>query len=303
MNGPAARLRSVLVLGATSQIGFFLLPLLAQRGIEVAALTRRPDLPRGCPQPGVRWHTYSTQALAASLAEAGRFDAAVCLAPLPGLLPLLDDLAGLGVRRLVAFGTTARFYKSASADPGERHLMQELVAAEAELPGRCEALDIAWTLFRPTLVYGCGRDGTIMFIAWFVRRFGFFPLSQGGRGLRQPVHAADLARACAEVLDNPRTCRKAYDLSGGTTVTYRQMVEAVFRQLGRPALTPPVPFGVFRTAIAVAKRLPRLRGLSAPMAARMGSDMCFDHQEATQDFGFHPRPFGLDDLAIGEGSR
>ncbi len=298
MNSPT---NSVLVLGATSQVGFFLLPLLAQHGIEVGALTRGRDLPR--PQPSVRWYSYSAQALAASLPDAGRFDAAVCLAPLPYLLPLLADLAALGVRRLVAFGTTACFYKSASSDPGEQYLMRRLVAAEAALASCCQPLGIAWTLFRPTLIYGGGRDSSITLIARFVRRFGFFPLSRAGRGLRQPVHAADLAQACVEVLDNPRTCGKAYNLSGGTTVTYRQMVEAVFRQLGRPAMTPSVPIGLFQAAIAVAKSVPRLRGLSVQMVPRMGEDMCFDHQEATQDFGFRPRPFGLDELAIGGGGR
>ena len=303
MNGPATHLRSVLILGATSQIGFFLVPMLAQRGIAVCALTRSRDLPRQCLHQDVRWHSYTSQALAASLADAGSFDAVVCLTPLPALLPLLSDLAALSVKRLVAFGTTARFYKNASSDPAELDLMQEFVAAEAELPGRCQALGITWTLFRPTLVYGCGRDGTIMFIARFVRRFGFFPLSRGGQGLRQPVHAADLAHACAAVLENPRTYGRAYDLSGATKVTYRQMVEAVFKQLGRPALTPSVPIGLFRAAIAVGKRLPRFRGLSAQMAQRMGGNICFDHHEATRDFGFHPRPFGLNDLALGEGSR
>lgn len=287
------------MLGATSQIGFFLIPKLAQRSIEVAALTRGQVRTGVCPNPGVQWRAYSAHALVASLANAGRFHAAVSLAPLPALLPLLCDLAKLGVRRLVAFGTTGLFYKSESTDRVEQDYMQEFITAEAELPARCNALGIAWTLFRPTLVYGCGRDGNIMSIAWFVRRFGFFPLSEGGRGLRQPVHAADLAGACVDVLNNPHTYAKAYNLSGGSIVTYRQMVEAVFRQLGRPVLTPRVPMSLLRATIALAKRLPRLRGLSTEMAARMGDDMCFDHEEATRDFGFSPRPFGLDDLALG----
>ncbi len=72
--------------------------------------------------------------LAASLAALGRFDAAVCLAPLPAVLPLLLDLAKLGVRRLLAFGTTSRFSKHASADLAEQDNMRQFIAAEAELP-------------------------------------------------------------------------------------------------------------------------------------------------------------------------
>jgi nucleoside-diphosphate-sugar epimerase len=303
MNDPVALHRRMLVLGATSQVGFFLMPILARRGIEVKALTRRPDRAGDSSHPGVGWRTYSPEALAASLVDAGRFDAAICLAPLPELLPMLFDLARLGVRRVVAFGTTSRFSKHASADLAEQHHMRRFITAEAELPAKCDALGISWTLFRPTLVYGCGRDANIAFIASCIRRFGFFPLAEGGRGLRQPVHAADLAQACADALDNSRTHAKAYNLSGGSTLTYRQMVEAVFRQLGRPIMTPHVPTTLFRAAIAVTKRLPRLHGLSTEMATRMGTDLCFDHLEATRDFGFDPRPFGLDNLAVDGGGQ
>ncbi len=100
-------------------------------------------------------------------------------------------------------------------------------------------------------------------------------------------------------MGNPRTHGKAYNLSGGNVVSYREMVEAVFRQLGRPVRTPHVPVALLRAAIAVAKKLPTLHGLSGEMATRMSSDLCFDHQEATRDFGFQPRPFSLDDLAVG----
>jgi nucleoside-diphosphate-sugar epimerase len=162
----------------------------------------------------------------------------------------------------------------------------------------CERHAIAWTVFRPTLVYGCGRDRNVTFIAKFVRRFGFFPLFSGGRGLRQPVHADDLAQACTQALDNRSTYGKAYILSGASTVTYREIVEAVFRELGKPVRTLDVPLPLFQAAIGIAKKLPRMRGLSTEMATRMGIDICFDHQEAATDFGFRPRPFRLDALAV-----
>jgi len=55
---------------------------------------------------------------------------------------------------------------------------------------------------------------------------------------------------------------------------------------------------LFRAAIALAKLLPGLRGLSTDMATRMSVDMCFDHSDAARDFGFSPRSFVLDDQAL-----
>jgi nucleoside-diphosphate-sugar epimerase len=211
---------------------------------------------------------------------------------------LVPDLARVGVRRILAFGTTGRFYKGDSSDPREREHVRRIETAEGHLVELCDRYEIAWTLFRPTLVYGCGLDRSVMFIARCVRRFGFFPVVGDARGLRQPVHAEDVASACVAVLDKAKTFGKAYNLSGGSTLTYRQMVEAVFSQLRRPVRIFRMPLPVFRVIIAIAKLLPGLRGLSTEMATRMNTDMCFDHSEAASDFGFSPRPFVLDERAL-----
>jgi nucleoside-diphosphate-sugar epimerase len=298
----SAAAHRALVFGATSQIGFFLLPRLAAAGMEVVALTRGAGLQNAddeADRARVIWRRYPPGPLKTSIGDATPVAAAFFLAPLAWLPPLIPELAGLGVQRLIGFGTSGRFYKTASADAAEQGYMRDLIAAEETIATLCERHSISWTVFRPTLVYGCGRDRNIMFIANFVRRFGFFPLFSGGRGLRQPVHADDLALACTQVLGNPRAYGKAYTLSGGSTLTYREMVEAVFRQLGKPVRTFGVPLSLFQAAIAVAKKLPRLRGLSPEMATRMGIDICFDHHEAASDFGFKPRPFALDALAVG----
>jgi nucleoside-diphosphate-sugar epimerase len=203
------------------------------------------------------------------------------------------------VRRLIAFSTTARFYKTDSADDAERGRLAQLVAAEDAMAELSRRYHIVWTLFRPTLVYGCGRDRNVTAIARFVRSLGFFPIVDGGRGLRQPVHADDVAQACVAALDRPLTHGKAYTLSGGSVVTYRQMVEAVFRQLGRAPRIVEVPLPVLRAAIAAARWVPGLRSLSPEMASRMCVDLCFAHAEAAHDFGFRPRAFQLDDTAVG----
>jgi len=195
-------------------------------------------------------------------------------------------------------GTTGRFYKLESSDSGERAQMRDMDVAESQFAELCGRYRIAWTLFRPTLVYGCGLDRNITFIAECVRRFGFFPVAGDARGLRQPLHAEDLAYACLAVLDNTATIGKAYNLSGGSTLTYREMVEAVFHQLHRPVRIARVPLSLLRAAIAVAKLLPGLGGLSTEMAARMSVDLCFDHADAARDFGFSPRPFVLDQRAL-----
>jgi nucleoside-diphosphate-sugar epimerase len=126
-------------------------------------------------------------------------------------------------------------------------------------------------------------------LARLARRFGAIPLAGTGAGLRQPVHAEDLARAALAVLDHPATRGRAYDLPGGETLSYRAMVERVFEGLGRRPRVIPVPPVLWRAGFTVAGRL--LPGANAQMGARMEVDLTFDAGPAQRDFNWRPRDF------------
>ncbi|MDE2259817.1 MAG: NAD(P)-dependent oxidoreductase, partial [Betaproteobacteria bacterium] len=111
--------------------------------------------------------------------------------------------------------------------------------------------------------------------------------------LRQPVHAEDVAAACVAALQAPQAENRSYVLSGGETLTYREMVVRVFTALGRPPRCFSVPLGVFILALKGLRRWPRYRHWTAAMALRMGEDLIFDHSEARRDLGFVPRAFRL----------
>jgi nucleoside-diphosphate-sugar epimerase len=283
---------SVLVTGATSQVGSFLLPRLVNQGLQVHAMSRTPP---GENDPGVLWHLGDIENGELPIVDAAFL---IHLAPLPLLPRLLPSLIASGFMRVIAFGSTSRFSKQNSSDAEERDFALQLVQAEREIASCCEHSRIPWTVFRPTLIYGCGKDRNITVIAKFIRRFGFFPLLGETKGLRQPVHADDLALACLSVLDNPAAFNRAYDLSGGETLSYRQMVERIFEGLGKSPKFLPAPLLVFQALMKIASLLPRYRYLSGAMARRMNEDLYFDHAEASRDFGYSPRGFrpNADDL-------
>ncbi len=111
--------------------------------------------------------------------------------------------------------------------------------------------------------------------------------------MRQPIHAEDVAAACVSALQAPDAANRAYNISGGETLTYREMVARVFAALGRRPRLLTVPLWVFRLAVSVLPCLPRYRQWSAAMAERMNRDLVFDHTEAARDIGFKPRYFAL----------
>jgi nucleoside-diphosphate-sugar epimerase len=280
--------KKIMVTGATSIIGGFLLSNLLGAGYEVHAISRRSaaTLPS---DDKLTWH----QADVSEPEQLPDINAQLLihLAPLWLLPPLLPVLNKLQLKRVIGFGSTSVFSKALSVNAAERKVATRLAEAEEVVYHFCSAANVNWTIFRPTLVYDCVRDKNITRIANFIRRYGFFPLIGQAAGLRQPVHAADLAEACMTALSQPLTFNKAYNLSGGETLSYRQMVERIFNSLGKPAHFLVAPLWLYRLAIRFAIMLPGKQEITTEMATRMNVDLCFDHVEAVRDFGFSPRSF------------
>lgn len=266
----------VVITGATSLIGHFLLPRLTQAGYEVHALSRRPHDDRATRlAAGVRWHQVN-DSLENTIPGLVPARTLIHLAPL-WLLPDWLETSALRVgRRVIAFSSTSRFSKARSGEADERHLAQRLALAEDQVITISNARDLAWTLFRPTLIYGAGMDGNVSVIARIIKRFGFFPIAGEGKGLRQPIHADDLARICIAVLDQSRAHSQAINVTGAETFSYRVMVETIFHAMGKPPRILSLPPSVFKLMVSVMRFAPRFRYLNSEMVERMNSDLCFD---------------------------
>jgi nucleoside-diphosphate-sugar epimerase len=274
----------VLLTGASSQIGLFLIPRLLREGHQLFAISRRwRD-----GDDGVEWLVDDVLTPQMPWPAA---DVLIHIAPLRLLPALLPDFLAKGGRRVICFGTTSRYSKAVSGNTQEKAFAAEQIAAESRVTELCEAASAAWTVFRPTLIYGAGMDRNVTMIAQIIRRFGLFPLFGAASGRRQPVHADDLAAACVAALAEPKTFNSAYDLAGGETLSYRAMVERIFAAEGRISRFVPVPLVVFRAAMWCISRIPRFKDFNAEMARRMNEDLVFDTANATRDFGFAPRQF------------
>ncbi len=266
----------VLVFGATSQIGHFLLPRILASGGEVIALSRRHHADAA----GVRW------------LEGGLPDAVPALPPLRAIASFgpLDALAcwlsGLETApapRLVATSSMSVLTKRDSQVPAERELIARLAAGEQELARQCRRLGMAWTILRPTLIYGAGLDRSLTPIARRAARWRIFPLPQG-RGLRQPVHADDLAQAVLACLHSDAAAGRILSFGGGERLVAAQMFARVRASL--PLRTLPLPVG--RPLLALmAAILPAARG----PVSRLDADLVADNDEAVRLLGVSPRPF------------
>ena len=140
------------------------------------------------------------------------------------------------------------------------------------------------------MVYDPGRDRNVSTLAALARRFGFVPLAWPARGLRQPIHADDVARAMMAARDAPGAVDAAFVIPGSETLEYREMVRRIMRATGRRPIVVYLPLGPARLAMAVWLRATGA-AYSLAMLERMNTDLVFDPQPAREALGVSFRPF------------
>lgn len=276
-------MKTALVFGASGQIGAPLLHRLGERGWRVLALSRDAH----SDAPGRHW-LQGDFARMPSLP--GAVDAIFSCGPLDAFARWYGE-SRISAPRIVAFGSTSAMTKGDSEDGHERDLVRRLLGAEAELFDASDRRGAAATMLRPTLVYGSGRDATLSRIAALARRHGRFPLPRHADGLRQPVHVGDLADAAFAASQSVPAQGRAYDLPGGETLPYRDMVKRVLDCLEPPPALLELPMPLFRLALRAARSRGIARDLTDAAVRRMREDLVFDAEPAERDFGYAPRGF------------
>jgi len=271
------------VLGATSLVGEYLLTGLVAAENSVVAFSRQSMSPSFT---NVEWVQIPVEPL--SVPSFKEIPSWVSLLPiwiLPQYFPLLQRF---GIKLLVALSSTSRFTKINSPYADERALAQRLVAAEKSILVWGEKHNINVILLQSTMIYAAGRDVNISSMARFIQKVGFFPVMGTAQGLRQPVYAKDVASACsAALIDTPLL--NSYILSGGETLSYRDMVQRIFVTLNKPVRIISVPLWLFKIGTFIG----RCQGKKIPygIAERMNQDLVFDHKLATRDLNFMPQKF------------
>jgi nucleoside-diphosphate-sugar epimerase len=265
-------MRTVLVFGASGAVGRYLLPQLPDAYYKVSPVSR--DTRAG-------W-------LSGDLYDTNRdwpaTDIVISLGPLDAFAAWLESQQ-CAPGRVIALSSMSAESKALSPDPAERELAERLRAAEARVFDCTTRRDIACTIFRPTLIYGAGSDRSLAPIARFARRWHLLPIPLAATGLRQPVHAADLADACAAVIDLPVTYAKIYPLGGGERLTFATLLRRLCRAQRGLILPIPMPLAMLR-----------LSRISPGVLARLREPLVADNAAALRDFGYAPRGFMAADV-------
>ena len=277
----------LVVLGGSNLIAGYLLRRLAAQGRGALVMARRPvELPATC-------DLLLRDALQAGGWTAPAGSSVVSVLPIATLVRMLPHLAE--AKAIVAIGSTSVLSKGGSEEPYERAIAQSLAASEAALAAWCTERGIRYTILRPTLVYDGRGDRNVARMAQFIRKFGILPVARPASGLRQPIHADDIAKSILGALDNEAAYDRTFNIAGGEILTYRAMAERVFAAQGRKARFLMLSTGVLGAGFWLAARCGLVESSSPTMLMfrRMNQDLVFDVEPGLDVLGYRPRPFEI----------
>lgn len=192
---------------------------------------------------------------------------------------LIDCLQKAGqFPRLIIIGTTGVYSKynqySAEYKKAETHLSQ---------------YSGSYCLLRPTMIYGSPRDKNLHKLISFCNRYGFFPIFGSGDNLIQPIHAGDIAQTLLTVWER-HDLQGTYDLSGGSIVTFRELLSLISVLLDKPVrqLSLPLQLGI-NLATASEKLFGNKSPVKREQILRLQEDKAYSHSDAQRDLNFQPR--------------
>jgi uncharacterized protein YbjT (DUF2867 family) len=237
---------SICVLGGTGFVGSHLVSRLVRDGHRVRVLTRNRDRHRELlVLPGLE------------LREADVHDAAMLPEALRGhdvvinLIGILNEAGGARFRRVHA--ELARTVVGACRSAGIPRLLQmsSLRADEgapsaylrskglAERLVREDAGAVAWTIFRPSVIFGPG-DGFMNKFANLLRLFPVLPIARAGARFA-PVYIGDVVEAMVRTLGDRAAHGECYELCGPEVLTLGELVRYVAKVLGKRRLVVGLP--------------------------------------------------------------
>jgi nucleoside-diphosphate-sugar epimerase len=274
----------VLLTGASSQIGVFVIPRLVRAGFRVSAVSRKGK-PLSYPEfREVEW-----------LNETDALDAAKSCQYLVSAGPL--ELAQkflmscTQAQKAIVFSSSSVETKQQSGNAAERRQIRNMLSLESELRSESENRGVKLVIFRPTLIYGCGLDTNISRLANWINRFGFMPVNGKAAGLRQPVHADDLATVALAAMLSDHDLPPVLNLSGGDTLSYSDMVSRIFFAVGKPARLLRLPQWLFVLLADLASAIKPTGGINSEMVRRQRHHLVFEDQQARDCLNYNPRPF------------
>jgi NADH dehydrogenase len=285
----------ILVTGGTGAMGNVLVRMLHQRGDKVRVLCMPGD-------PFVsRVKDYSADIRYADIANReqcqGVCDGVAAVLHLAAVIVSNDEtdfrkINVEGTRTIIEEAKKARvgqfIYVSSASVVYPRPTSYSLSKQEAE--DIVKKSGLAYTIARPTLVYGArGGQEFDMYLA-YLARFPVVPFIGGGGSLKRPVYVDDVNDGLLAMCGNEKALRKTYNLSGGEAISIVDFSRLCLQLLGhrhKPIVY--VPVWLCKAMAAAMGLVMNDPPLTRQVIAGITQDANLDPADAMNDLGYAPK--------------
>jgi uncharacterized protein YbjT (DUF2867 family) len=196
-----------------------------------------------------------------------------------GTRNLLDAAGAAGVRRFLHMSALGTRPEARSRYHQTKWAAEEAVRASA----------LAWTIFRPSVIYGRG-DEFVSMLAKMAGRLPVVPVVGDGGQLLQPVALEHVAEGFVRALALPATVKQTFEVAGPDAVTMLTLLDLIARILDkRPPFKLHIPIGLMMPLARVLHRLPSFPVTPDQLLMLQENNTC-DSTPFFSTFGLDPIP-------------
>ena len=286
----------LLVTGGSGFLGRHVLSLAAAQGHSCVALARSAAAAEVVAGQGATPLAGDLDDAAALgwVFAAARCDALVNLASLGfGHAPAIVAAAvSAGLDRAVFVSTTAVTTALTAPAKAVRLAAEDLIRSSP----------LAWTILRPTMIYGAPGDRNLARLLTLLGRARRLapvraglplpvPVPGGGRRLQQPVHVADLAGAVLAAVQRSAAAGRGYDVPGPEPLTFAELLRLSAAAAGCRVRLVPLPLAPVIALTRGYERVSPQPKIRAEQWQRLAEDKAFSAAAAARDLGYAPRSF------------
>jgi NADH dehydrogenase len=146
----------------------------------------------------------------------------------------------------------------------------------------------AWTILRPSLIYGPGGQGLVAKTLALARRLPVLPMVGSGQELLRPVLARDVAKGALRCLELEQVKGQTYIIGGADQLTLEAFMRRLLTAAGlrRPMARLPIPLCMIlaRFLGACVKKPP----ITVDNVLGVKESLPTDHARAVREWGWSP---------------
>jgi NADH dehydrogenase len=276
---------TVAVAGGTGFVGAEIARELRRRGRKVIVLSSQGESARGQLPDDIEIRVADVRNEASLVPALAGVDELVISLAFPGL-PVEQPKKGFtfmeidagGTERLIRVGKQAGVKRVAyisgagAGHDAKRHWFRAKAVAEDAV----RSSGMAWTILRPTWVYGPG-DASLNRFLGFSRVLPFVPMTNFGSQQLAPVFVGDVAKLAADSLERDEAGEQVFEVGGPETLSMREVLHRAMAVSGVKKPLFPAPAALMKTVSWPMRFLP-----TPPLSP---DAVDFVNQPATVDVG------------------